>query len=90
MWRPIPGAEHAEPPYELRPGTGRRGPAALWTRFDSAVARLNEAIAGSSGAAVADAFGEMADVARTLAEAVADEDESRPEERAATRARGLA
>ena len=27
--RPIPGAERAEPPYELRPGTGRRGPAPL-------------------------------------------------------------
>src|SRR5437588_9674824 len=26
-WRPIPGAEDAEPPHELRPGTGRRGPA---------------------------------------------------------------
>ena len=34
MWRPIPGAENAEPPYELRPGTGRRGPAELWARFD--------------------------------------------------------
>ena len=30
MWRPIPGAEAAEPPYELRPGTGRRGPDELW------------------------------------------------------------
>ena len=29
MWRPIPGAENAEPPYELRPGTGRRGPAGV-------------------------------------------------------------
>ena len=26
MWRPVPGAESAQPPYELRPGTGRRGP----------------------------------------------------------------
>src|ERR1700749_3505799 len=30
MWRPVPGAEHAAPPYELRPGTGRRGPEGLW------------------------------------------------------------
>src|SRR5438067_13239964 len=52
LWRPIPGAEHAEPPYELRRGTGRRGPAALWARFDDAVAQLNRAIAGSSAAAV--------------------------------------
>src|SRR5581483_9970292 len=63
MWRAIPGAENAEPPYELRPGTGRRGPEALWARFDGAVAQLNRAIAGSSAAAVADAFGEMAEVA---------------------------
>ena len=35
LWRPIPGAESAEPPYELRPGTGRRGPAELWARFDA-------------------------------------------------------
>src|SRR3982074_1084176 len=32
LWRPVPGAESAEPPYELRPGTGRRGPADLWSR----------------------------------------------------------
>src|SRR5438105_649171 len=44
LWRPVPGAENAEPPYELRPGTGRRGPAGLWTRFDEAVASLNRAI----------------------------------------------
>ena len=25
------------PPYELRPGTGRRGPTKLWARFDAAV-----------------------------------------------------
>src|SRR5215469_6957361 len=48
MWRPIPGADQAEPPYELRPGTGRRGPAELWTRFDQTVANLNRAITGSS------------------------------------------
>ena len=26
-WRPIRGAQGSQPPYELRPGTGRRGPA---------------------------------------------------------------
>lgn len=88
MWRPIPGAQHAEPPYELRPGSGRRGPEALWSRFDVAVAQLNRAIAGSSAAAVADAFGEMSEAAQALADAVAREDESRGEERA--RAHGLA
>jgi hypothetical protein len=76
MWRPIPGAEQAEPPYELRPGTGRRGPAELWTRFDGTVANLNRAITGSSAAAVADAFGELSDAAGALADAVAAEDEA--------------
>jgi len=74
LWRPIPGAEGAEPPYELRPGTGRRGPAALWARFDAGVAGLNRAITGSDAAAVADAFGELAEAARDLADAVARED----------------
>jgi len=47
----------------LRPGTGRRGPAELWARFDRAVASLNTAITGSSAAAVADAFGELSEAA---------------------------
>ena len=84
LWRPVPGAERAEPPYELRPGTGRRGPEELWDRFDAAVAALNRAITGSDSATVADAFGEMSQSARELADAVAAEDE------AAARARGAA
>ncbi len=75
LWRPIPGAEGAEPPYELRPGTGRRGPAALWGRFDAAVQGLNQAITGSDAAIVAEAFGELAEAAADLAGAVAREDE---------------
>ncbi len=75
LWRPVPGAETAAPPYELRPGTGRRGPVDNWDRFDSAVTRLNHAITGSSAAAVADAFGDFAQVAGELADAVAAEDE---------------
>ncbi len=74
LWRPVPGAENAAPPYELRPGTGRRGPAPLWARFDAAVAALNHAITGSSAAEVADAFGEFAEAAGALADAVAAED----------------
>jgi hypothetical protein len=74
MWRPIPGAENAEPPYELRPGTGRRGPERLWLRFDDAVAALNRAIAGSSAAQVADGFGDFAEVAGELADAILQQD----------------
>jgi hypothetical protein len=76
QWRPIPGAENAEPPYELRPGTGRRGPEELWERFDAAVGGLNRAIAGTSAAAVADAFGEVVTTAAALAKAVGAEEES--------------
>lgn len=74
LWRPVPGAENAAPPYELRPDTGRRGPAELWARFDAAVAGLNQAITGSDAAKVADAFGDMSDAAAALADAVAQED----------------
>jgi hypothetical protein len=83
LWRPVPGAENAAPPYELRPDTGRRGPAELWSRFDAAVAALNQAITGSSAARVADAFGTMADTAAALADAVEREDRaSAPQSRA--------
>ncbi len=78
LWRPIPGAESAEPPYELRPGTGRRGPADLWARFDQTVAALNRAITGSDAADVADAFGELSEAADALATAIAAEDETQP------------
>jgi hypothetical protein len=87
LWRPIPGAEGAEPPYELRPGTGRRGPRELRARFDGAVAGLNRAITGSDAAAVADAFGELAEAAGDLADAVAHEDELAGQRRQPTRSR---
>jgi hypothetical protein len=74
LWRPIPGAQRAQPPYELRAGTGRRGPAELWERFDAAVHSLNHAIAGTNPTVVARAFGELASAADTLADAVEAED----------------
>ncbi len=76
MWRPVPGAESAAPPYELRPGTGRRGPTDTWERFDVAVKALNRAITGSNAAVVADAFGDLAEIARGLADAVARQDDA--------------
>ncbi|MEA2213490.1 MAG: hypothetical protein QOF83_3438 [Solirubrobacteraceae bacterium] len=87
LWRPVPGAENAAPPYELRPETGRRGPVELWSRFDAAVASLNRAITGSSAAEVADAFGAMAEAAGALAEAVSREDQAGSRQ---SRARGAA
>lgn len=74
QWRPVAGAENAEPPYELRPGTGRRGPPELWERFDDAVATLNRAITDIDAGAVADAFGDLSEAAGALADAVARED----------------
>lgn len=90
LWRPVPGAEHAEPPYELRPGTGRRGPQRLWEQFDAAVRRLNHAIAGTSAADVADAFGEISAAAAALADAVAEEDAEASDSRLGGRSRGAA
>jgi hypothetical protein len=89
LWRPVPGAENAAPPHELRPGTGRRGPARLWERFDAEVAALNSAITGSSAANVADAFGEFAEAAGALADAIAREDEAATQS-PRSRARGVA
>jgi hypothetical protein len=73
-WRPIPGAENAEPPYELRPGTGRRGPDELWERFDTTVARFNHANAGTDAGAVGDAYAEISAASLGLADAVEAED----------------
>jgi hypothetical protein len=90
LWRPVPGAETAEPPYELRPGTGRRGPEELWIRFDAAVGDLNRAIAGSSAAELAEAFGVMSEVAAGLADAIEQEDAVAREAQARSRSRGAA
>ena len=75
LWRPIPGAQTAQPPYELRPGTGRRGPAALWERFDAAVQNLNHAITGTNARLVGRRFGELASTVAALADAVEAEDQ---------------
>lgn len=69
-WVAQPGALKSQPPYELRPGTGRRGPEELWARFDERVAGYNAAVAGMSPAAVADAADALADVVEQLATAV--------------------
>lgn len=71
-WPPAKGG--AKPPYELQPGTGRRGPADLWERFDEAVAELDRVSEGRSLRAVARAYVDLADVASGLADAVERED----------------
>jgi hypothetical protein len=60
----------AQPPYELQPGTGRRGPEKLWARFDEAVAELDRVSEGRSMRAVGRAYAELADAASQLADAI--------------------
>jgi hypothetical protein len=72
-WPPHRGAS-SEPPYELRPGSARRGPRALWRRFDVAVGELTRAAAGRDLVAVARAYRDLGELARELAEAVETED----------------
>jgi hypothetical protein len=74
-WRPIKGSAQPRPPYELRPGTGRRGPDELWTRFDEAVARLSEAGAGDDLADVVAGYAAVSETARALADALEAADE---------------
>jgi hypothetical protein len=64
----------AKPPYELQPGTGRRGPSELWERFDEAVAELDRVSEGRSIRAVGRAYAELAEVGSQLAHAVERED----------------
>jgi hypothetical protein len=71
-WPPARGG--AKPPYELQPGTGRRGPEDLWERFDEAVAELDRVSEGRSIRAVGRAYAELAEVTSRLAEAVERED----------------
>ena len=69
-WRAVADSERARPPYELRPGTGRRGPTDLWARFDAAVRQLNQAGAGDHLADVVDAYAAVAQAAAELADAL--------------------
>ncbi len=73
-WPPATSA--GEQPYELRPGTGRRGPAALWHAFDAAVAQLTSGAATTDLLAVADAYDAFAGACAALSEAVEREDGS--------------
>jgi hypothetical protein len=69
-WVSQPGAMRAQPPPELRPGSGRVGPPELWERFDVAVAGYNAAIAHTDAGAVADAADAVAEIVEELAAAV--------------------
>jgi len=71
-WPPHTSA--AGQPYELQPGSGRRGPESLWQRFDAAVAELNRAGAGDDLIDVARAHELLAAAAAQLAREVERQD----------------
>jgi hypothetical protein len=85
-WTPHRAAD-SRPPYELQPGSGRRGPQELWRRFDAAVASLSAVATGRDILAVAGAYQELASAAQELADAVAREDRSNALRAPARRAR---
>jgi hypothetical protein len=72
-WPPHRAAS-SKPPYELQPGSGRRGPEELWRRFDGAVDELNRVATGTDLLEVARVYDDLADVAGELAVAVEQED----------------
>ncbi|MFI5003820.1 MAG: hypothetical protein ACHQE6_02280 [Solirubrobacterales bacterium] len=83
-WPPHRAAD-SRPPYELQPGTGRRGPEGLWRRFDEAVAQLNTVATGQNMLEVARAYEGLAVAAGELADAIEREGKagsSRPRSRA--------
>jgi hypothetical protein len=87
-WPPARGG--AQPPYELRSASGRRGPGALWERFDEAVAELDRVSEGRSMRAVGRAYAELADVAHELATVVERQERADGLLRAKARTRAMA
>ena len=85
-WTPHRAAE-SRPPYELQPGTGRRGPQELWRHFDAAAAALSAVATGRDILAVAEAYDELGAASVELAEAVAAEDHGARTPRRRARAR---
>jgi hypothetical protein len=67
-------ASSTKPPWELQPGSGRRGPVELWQGFDAAVADLNRAATGTDLIDVSAAYERLAEAAQLLADAVESED----------------
>ena len=67
-------ASASKQPYELQPGSGRRGPDELWRDFDGAVIELNRAASGTGLLDVAAAYEALARAAGELATAVERED----------------
>jgi hypothetical protein len=88
LWRPIPGAQTAQPPYELRPAPWRPAlaPEELWERFDATVNDLNHAVTGTNPIVVGRAFGQLASAAEAVADAVQAESQEATKTQARRRA----
>lgn len=71
-WTPHTGL--SDPPWELHPESGRRGPVELWRRFDNGVASFARAGRGSDLLEVATALGRIAGAAGDLSEAIGRSD----------------
>ena len=70
-WDPLPREPEGRPaPHELSPDSGRVGPRELWARFDRAFAAWDRSLEGSSISEIARCFGELAAIARELADAI--------------------
>jgi hypothetical protein len=83
----VPDPSPSEAPYELRPGTGRRGPEELWERFDQAVAQLQQANKGEDMLNVARAYDQLAGAAKSLADATLLEDSQHSQRKRASASR---
>jgi excisionase family DNA binding protein len=75
-WKPRPGASKLSFPHEVRPASGRPGPAKAWRQFDDAVKQLGVALEGNSMRQLAEAFDRLASIASGLADALTDEEMS--------------
>ena len=69
-WNPRPGARKLRLAYEVEEESGRRGPPALWAKFDRAVKQLGIALEGERIRAIADAFSQLSAITRELADAI--------------------
>ena len=81
-WVPRPNALRSQPPYELRPGTGRRGSPELWEEFDEVVEQVKRGDAGTDPVAVATAARALSRVAGALADELEDEPAARSKRKA--------
>lgn len=68
VWNPMPSGRQRRLSYELRPGGNRPGPAEPWQRFDATVERVWNAVEGTDMYAVADRYGELADLMHEIAD----------------------